>query len=1056
MIQLLKTINASLGPTPNHLSDVIQIDGGFNMRHFLHFLRISFWCVFLVRVDAAEPMDLGAAFPQQVLHQASQQQEAGLAVFAGIANPGEAITLAESGRWLVHVTDTDLTAINAAREAIHQARLTGLASAEHYATLTTLPYRQHALTLLVLDADALAPRAPSVSEVQRVLTPEYGVALVRRNGQWQQITKTWPKGFGDWTHVYGMANGNLFSEDTVADLPNGLQWLGEGGVGQNNSTLVSKGVIVMGDRAPNQTSGKRIHKALTHRPPEEQKAAVKKWQYGLPLRFGNQAHTGYSFLVRDAFNGVPRYRIPGKKETPRLIIGDTFITSVFTDEAMQKHPRERKEYMMASFNLRTGQLIQRFTEGLKANQTQRARAVGFSTKKEKGHNMFAAAHGKLLIQAAGNQVVGLDVETGRRLWTYTSPEAHTYAVAISENGKDIYFSEGSEMMQRVRFYGARNAVNIVRLEAATGQVVWKALVPEVLARKSSREKNNQVPFREISQIIPIVKEDMVFICASDHHSWASHLAYVGALRMQDGSLAWLRGANRIKNEGKSMVTRRKEGMTKEELEAYFRDNQEGLIAATKIDDKDASNMAMLYRNGLIEYHGSYTIFLYDAQTGFMSHRTQDNMGCQRSAATPNLTYIASYAFADTVSHGEVSYREIGFQHPHCGDGFVPSHGMWFTESSEKCSCVQHIWTQFAMTTQPVPDLIPEEHRLQPAKAFPGRDQQPRGDILAIEQDRQSPILATWDRGYYGPVTARDAIFHDDHGWGEAIQIGDWVYKADLHGHRMVGFRNGTAVWSIQVGGRIPGQPVLHDGRLYFSSRDGYVYAVNAETGDTHWRFLAARNHHKIYLSGQLESLWPATNVELFEGNIAVAAGIHNQADGGLLIWGLDPASGSVAWRSSVYTGPSANKDGNHRHGHGGRNRRLSSLALHRLDIVNGKLGIQFEHKQGFGPQAPDGMSSVWIDPDSDNRQVVDLSKRWTTYPMPYANLPWLNRTDVLRNQAQRSGSRMQMTDEELREAIAAGIKVPEIGLPKKKKGAYYEKVQAFNTRLKRIKADGVK
>ncbi len=1003
-------------------------------------LRIPRACFgwFCVAVMLIRPA-IGDAVPAQQVAEAVQTSGGGLAVFAGVTDVSEAVRIAATGRWLVHVIDTDVPRIQQTRERIQESVLTGLASAETYHSLHTLPYRDHAVTLLVVDEDRLGRKAPDRKEVLRVLSPKHGLALVKRSNRWQEIRKPWPEAFGNWTHLSGMPNGNLFSQDTAVGVPNGIGWVGETGPDQNNSILIHDGIAIMGDKPVQQMT------RLPRRPDVQ-----KKWGKGIQTRFRKHAPwDGRQYMARDAFNGVPRYRIATEQNLNRLVVGDKFIATYFTGE---RHPGGRP-HRMAAYDLRSGEKVVEYTEGLIG--IGRADVQKFGQDNKGKQTLWAVAVGDILIQSAGKQVVGLDVNTGKRLWEYLSSENHAYGPVMNLNGDSVYFGEGEMRMGRARYYGARRARNIVRLDAKTGQVIWKTEVPKIegLVKRPGTTKwhdyqtGKRETYQQLSQIIPVDEEGLVFIAAGDHHNWAANVSYVAALNMKDGSLAWLRGANRPSQRFMPKIDFKK--ASKEEKEAYFITNQEKLQASLLVDHSDSSEMAMFYRNGKLEYYSSYGILLYDAQTGFASQRNQRNMGCQRSVGTPNLSYIASYAFAHTVEHGEIVYDEVGFQHPHCGDGFVPSHGMWFTESTRFCGCIPHIWSQFSMRSGAVPELLTEDQRLESPDMFPGKDAQPNGQIARIENMTPSPILASWERGHFGPINAKDANFHEDlEGWGPALESGDWTFKSDLQSHRMVAFRNDTPVWSFQAGGRIPGEPLLHNGSLFFGSRDGYVYALDAETGDARWRFLAARNREKIYFSGQLESLWPTTNAVLQDGNVFVAAGIHNQADGGIHAWGLNPEDGSVVWRIRAYTPPIPGlRNGSHNFDHGSRsageqNPHGGARAVNGVGLTkNGKPALLYWNRGG-------GYGHTPLDPSRDDGKDINLKSKtegWTPH-----RYPWITEEDLFRGKAKNP---MNLTDDELKRALKMKLKIKEVRPQPKWPREKKEQAKAFNERLQRIRRE---
>ncbi len=975
---------------------------------------------------------------------------AGLMVQAGVSAPTDALKVASTGRWLVHVIHTDIQATESARSLFNQQNLTGLISAESYASLRSLPYRDNAVTLLVVDADALGKAAPSDEEVLRVLTPKHGAALVKRGGTWTQRSKAWPKDYGNWTHLYGKPSGNAFADDSVVDVPTGIAWVGETGAEQNVSTLVNDGVIIMGDKpTPQMVLGE-----LPRR-----KDVQQRWGKGIKTRYSKHAPYGDRlYLARNAFNGVPLYRQSLGWGYHRLIMGDKFISVKFTGNK----PAAGREYVMVAYDLHTGKELRTFTEGLTG--AGKGGMQKFEPKDEKGRTrkvLFAAGVGNILVQSSGNEVVALDVNTGERLWSYTSPQNHTYAIALTEDGKDVYFGEGEWVMGRARFYGARKAKHIVRLDAKTGKLIWRANIPVIEGAKrraGSHSKfhpfdpNDPGRYQQLSQLIPIVEEDKVFINGGDHHGWNGEVAYVAALNMKDGSLAWLRGANRGGRADKAPRINRRT-FTSEDYKAYFAENQEAIVADSFNDHSDASNNNMFYRNGKLEYYGSYCIWLYDADTGFMSRMGQGNMGCQRSVGTPHMSYIASYSFARTVEHGHIEYDEVGLQHPHCADGFVPSQGMWFTESTRFCGCIPHIWSQFSMVSHETPELIPVSQRLEKPGQFPGKDATPLGRVVPTQEHTFSPILASWERGYYGPVNSKDANFHEDaEGWvSPSLKVKDWEFKIDAQAHRLVAFQGDKALWSYQAGGRITGQPVIHGGNIYFGSRDGYVYALRASTGDPQWRFLAARNHHKMYFSGQLESVWPATNVVLYEGNLFVAAGIHNMADGGIQTWGLNPRDGSVAWNVEVFMEPIRGlKNGQHNFDHGSRSEFQNTMGgvrtVHAVGIVKDKPSLLYWNRGSSHSATP-------IDVAQYNGKRMDKLTGKIRGGSVVHMYPWLTEEDLFRRRAKNKKAVVNFSDEDIQRAKQLGMKLEPIRAGQKSPKEYKQKVAEYNERLKRLTAE---
>src|SRR3954465_9345917 len=113
-------------------------------------------------------------------------------VLVGAGDGSLAARLAEGGRRLVHVLESDQTRLQAARRLLESRKLAGIAAVEPWSG-PSLPYPENLVNLVVSDVDL--PDA----ELTRVLAPG-GTALVRRNGAWTSVRKTRPAAFDDWTH----------------------------------------------------------------------------------------------------------------------------------------------------------------------------------------------------------------------------------------------------------------------------------------------------------------------------------------------------------------------------------------------------------------------------------------------------------------------------------------------------------------------------------------------------------------------------------------------------------------------------------------------------------------------------------------------------------------------------------------------------------------------------------------------------------------------------------------------------------------------------------------
>jgi len=122
----------------------------------------------------------------------------------------------------------------------------------------------------------------------------------------------------------------------------------------------------------------------------------------------------------------------------------------------------------------------------------------------------------------------------------------------------------------------------------------------------------------------------------------------------------------------------------------------------------------------------------------------------------------------------------------------------------------------------------------------------------------------------------------------------YVARVDAHTVHALDARTGRPLWAFPAGGRVDSPPTLVAGLVLFGARDGYVYCLRASDGEMVWRFLAATRHVNTVAFDQPESVWPVHgSVLLHRGVVYAAAGRSSYLDGGIMLVGLDPASGRV-------------------------------------------------------------------------------------------------------------------------------------------------------------------
>ena len=158
-----------------------------------------------------------------------------------------------------------------------------------------------------------------------------------------------------------------------------------------------------------------------------------------------------------------------------------------------------------------------------------------------------------------------------------------------------------------------------------------------------------------------------------------------------------------------------------------------------------------------------------------------------------------------------------------------------------------------------------------------------------------PILHDWSENTFvkGPLSA------------PTIANGRvYVARPDAHEVIALDADTGALCWRFTANGRVDTPPALHRGLCIFGSRAGSVYALRADTGQLVWRLRAGPTEERIVAYGQLESPWPVPGAVLVSNDVAYfAAGWQPFADGGILVFAVDPLSGRRLWVHRLDTIP---------------------------------------------------------------------------------------------------------------------------------------------------------
>jgi outer membrane protein assembly factor BamB len=107
-------------------------------------------------------------------------------------------------------------------------------------------------------------------------------------------------------------------------------------------------------------------------------------------------------------------------------------------------------------------------------------------------------------------------------------------------------------------------------------------------------------------------------------------------------------------------------------------------------------------------------------------------------------------------------------------------------------------------------------------------------------------------------------------------------------------RSGEEKWIFFADGPVRYSPVAAEGRVYFSSDDGFLYCLDAEKGSLLWKFRGGPADRRILGNERLISTWPARGAPVIaDGTVYFAAGIWPFM--GIFIHALDARTGKVVW-----------------------------------------------------------------------------------------------------------------------------------------------------------------
>ncbi|MDP6634615.1 MAG: PQQ-binding-like beta-propeller repeat protein [Phycisphaerae bacterium] len=802
------------------------------------------------------------------IHGLEVKLSGGMAVHLSAGSDGTVEkNLISGGRWLVlSLTDDDADGIKLRKTLA----ATGHKEATHVITWMdrkTIPLSDHMANLLIVDLDAMGSKAPTETEIKRVIVPVRGMARIRRGGKWRTITKSMPDAFDQWTHFLYDATGNAVSKDSAVQVPNALRFIAGPRLQDSN-----------GCNAWRAGQGVAIH----------------EWNYTMRSKYAYR----YTLEARDAFNGALLWRklVSSKKRMG----GRSFKSKplVIADDRLVHIDSDGDEWRLVAHDLYTGKELIRYKNsfdiraGLKHGEPDMPQ--------------MTVSKGRVY-QGLGLRLRCLDLKTGAKKWEFSHSDGQALVkMAVAEDLGLLFAIEAvtykkGHGKQSLNLSGGRypsaKGQALIAVSLKDGKLKWRRPIDQRLVDYSKVEpwatgRRGEKVRRDYLHLLNYSGGRLftMYACDANH----GNPSLIWALDARSGKSLWVRAAGPHSD---------KQGHGTREMFNLFALEDGTLLgmghAWCRLDQRTGSLLAFgsLGGNGRCDTH-SCTAGLVTAGFG--------NFFKLRNDPT------------------EVQWTRRDLARGMCGGRSTPAYGMTYHKGSG-CGCFEPIRGNMALHRATSPTPVEDSRRLVRGPAFKtdgnpsesGDEQWP--DYLGSPDRRlwsrttgpKNRMRAIWKKSlakalpasaeylaadrlntslYNGPLTA-PVVSHG------------LVILADRDGRKIIATTasDGDEKWEYSCQGRVITPPTCRSGRVVFGDRNGWVHCLDAVSGKLAWKFLAAPQQRFIVAYGMIESAWPLHGcLPVVDGTIVATAGYHGEADGGVWAWGLSLTDGSVRWKRRLH------------------------------------------------------------------------------------------------------------------------------------------------------------
>jgi len=672
-----------------------------------------------------------------------------------------------------------------------------------------------------------------------------GVVYVEHDGAWDKAVKAWPVNIDQWTHFLHDASNNAVAEDTVVGPPRSLQWVAPPLWLRSHETP-------SGFQASVSAGGRLFY----------------FFDEGLIGITDERLPDRWSLVCRDAFNG-------------RLL---------------WKRPLESWGWRQWSLERYQG----------KDWTTLRAARTDVPAS---NHRCIVADGDRLYTTLSYRAPMSiLDAATGDTIDTVEATRG-TSEILVSDGIIVAYTEQESEAAARRR--GAKNEAKaaLVAVGSNTQNVLWNKQIGQIRPLSLAIDKGRIVYLsgkdlvaldlndgRELWKVQPEQTAPKTLVTVSDTIVMQGGKS-VSAYDAADGRLLWQKTVPPIGGgEGDDLFVI--DGLV---WRGMLSVNEQG-------EPVGKSPHALVIGWDLRSGQEKKRILVRNLRSPEHHHR------CYRNKATVRYL-ISSYEGAEFLDFKADNHSQNNWLRGACGYGMMPANGMLYVPP-DQCFCQPGSkFLGFAAVTSG-PDRaiedVADERRLEKGPAYGAvadTQSDPLSDWPTYRHDAArsgatrasipSNVAVDWKaalgRTLTAPVAADGKLF---------------VAETDEHTLNALDMATGKMLWQFIADGRIDSPPTIYRGMVLFGSKDGQVYCLRASDGRLVWRFLAAPKDRRIACFDQIESAWPVHGSVLVDNGTAYfTAGRSTYLDGGIRIYGLEPATGKILHKG-LLEGPhrDVNKD----------------------------------------------------------------------------------------------------------------------------------------------------